>query len=86
MKKNTKQLSFTFNEIDSIRNEILEDEFTIDTLKSAELLIKAQITLAALNGDGKSIEQYMKYIIEIDEHDLKNTEINITKVIFKDAK
>ena len=86
MKKNTKQLSFTFDEIDSIRNEILEDEFTIDTLKSAEMLIKAQITLSALNGDGKSIEQYMKYIIEIDEHAIKNTEINITKVIFKNAK
>ena len=86
MKKNNKQLSFCFNDIDSVRNEILEDECTFETLEGAKLLILAQVTLSALKGESKAVEQYMKYIVGVELEDAKPTEINITKVVFKNAK
>jgi uncharacterized protein YktA (UPF0223 family) len=62
-KHNPKQLSFRFNEIDDVLNNLIETEHTKEDLKQYETIILGQVTAKAIKGDKAAIDQYMKYVV-----------------------
>ena len=86
-KHNPKQLSFRFNEIDDVLNDLIETEHTKEDLKQYETVILGQVTAKAIKGDKAAVDQYMKYVVGFsDKVETKSEQvITVTSVEFQNA-